>query len=131
MFKGLFFVYSMVGFYVMSCYGQDNSVYTNFADYLTNRTWIKEVEMDLSKNRYQPANRPPDAYRGFTTWKASLQPNGFFIECVSNSPYNAAVLIYGESTVEYWQTSYGVKSGKESFRGAFVAPKKERMEVAI
>jgi hypothetical protein len=122
----VFTLFGVACFCVVSCYGQEITNYTNFADYLTNRTWIQEIEMDLSKNRYQPANRPSNAYHGFTTWKASLQPNGFFVECVSNSPYHASTLIYGESSSGYWQTSYGQKSGHEGFRGAFVAPKKSQ-----
>ena len=96
------------------CSGQEYSVtYTNLSLYLTNRAWVKEMEIDLSKNRYQPANYPPESYRGLTTWRGSLQPGGFLFQCVSNSPFDP-MLAYGESSNSFWQTSS---------RGISTAPK--------
>jgi len=100
---------------VMSCLGQNCSAnYTNLALYLTNRAWIKEVEIDFSKNRYQPVNFPTERFKGFTTWRASLQPGGFFFQCESNPPFDA-MLAYGESSNSYWQISS---------RGISIAPKR-------
>jgi len=100
---------------VMSSLGQNESItYTNLALYLTNRAWIKEVEIDFSKNRYQPVDFPPEHFQGFTRWQASLQPGGFFFQCKSNPPFDP-MLAYGESSNFYWQISS---------RGISVAPKR-------
>jgi hypothetical protein len=40
--------------------------------------------------------------QGFSTFKGSLQPKGFYYQCLSNSPYNKPY-IYSESSGEYWQ----------------------------
>lgn len=78
----------------ISCAAQEAAcVYTNLPDYLSRRTWIREVVFDLSKK-----------VEGFTTIKASLQPNGFFFEYLTNSPY-PGLYTYGESKDEFWQVT--------------------------
>jgi hypothetical protein len=98
-FKNLFVIsislfLQMQCFFVTPCLGQDAPVtYSNFTDYMTNRTWIKEMTFDLSRKT-----------EGFTTLKASLQPSGMFFQYLTNSPYHY-LYVFGESEDEYWQTT--------------------------
>jgi hypothetical protein len=87
---------------------------TNFAAYLTNRSWIAEMEVDLSNNRHWPlGSKPgehgvwPTQYVGYTTWKCSIQPGGFFVSIGTNTPVKAwqGGLVYGESESNYWSFS--------------------------
>lgn len=81
-------------FFASSCYGQSGPKPTaGFAEYLTNRTWVKEMTVDLSRKA-----------AGFTIIKASLQPNGMFFQYLTNSPYRYPY-VFGESEDEYWQTT--------------------------
>ena len=79
------------------------SAITQLTNYLASPRWLSELEVDLSLGHFytkdQPKNRPE-----FSTWRASLQPEGYFFQCVSNSPYTST-LIFGESIDTYWQTS--------------------------
>lgn len=77
-----------------SCYGQGAPItYTNFADYITNKVWVSEMTFDMSMKT-----------NGFTSRKASLQPNGMFYQDLTNTPYRK-LFVFGESKDEYWQTT--------------------------
>lgn len=76
------------------CVAQNSSVYSNLCEYLTNRTWINEAEF---RKTYYRNDQPV----GVSAFKAALQPNGFFYQCLSNTPYGKAY-IYSESTGNYW-----------------------------
>ncbi|HZU29880.1 MAG TPA: hypothetical protein VFB79_02120 [Candidatus Angelobacter sp.] len=103
---------------------------TNFAAYLTNKPWVNQVDVALSKNRYYNPLMPPEYYQGYSIWKASLQPNGFFFQVISNNPFypptnNAANLTFGESTKDYWTVGTGISyAPKESAEGG--SPKNSR-----
>ncbi len=78
---------------------------TNFNSYLTNHASVKLIQIEFSRNRFLPDDN------GYTVWKGSLQSNGFYLECISNTPYSG-MLTFGESTTQYWQTS--VRTGNYS-----------------
>jgi hypothetical protein len=80
-----------------ACIAQGNSiVYTNFADYLSNRAWVSDLNYE-----------GPVTKKGVSLFKASLQPNGFFLQCLTVAPFGGKY-IYSESTSNYWSMSSNV-----------------------
>jgi hypothetical protein len=72
---------------------QDFGAYTNLADYLTNRAWISDLTY-----------KGPITPKGESLFKASLQPDGFYLQCLTKAPYGGKY-IYSESTSNYWVMS--------------------------
>ncbi|MEI6394455.1 MAG: hypothetical protein WCT12_25520 [Verrucomicrobiota bacterium] len=100
--------------------------YSDFAAYLTNKPWVKEMVVDLSRNRYMPSNIevPADPFSGFSTWKGALQPGGFYFQCISNTPWTvrkgSSGVVFGESSEEFWEASSGaiMTASKRPEKGA-------------
>jgi hypothetical protein len=112
--------------FVMPCLGQENVVvYTNYQAYLTNRPWVTEMVVDMSMNHF--SNK-----KGFTTWRASVQPKGFFFQCLSNSPFSK-FFNFGESSHEYWQIAPNIitTSSKNQMEGGSISNRLQRLDLTV
>ncbi|MGH7939633.1 MAG: hypothetical protein ACREFR_00990 [Limisphaerales bacterium] len=82
-------------------YGDGGQIgYTNFAAYLTSKAWVREMIFDKSFVMNGKEH-------GFSEFKASLQPDGFFLQCLSNAPFGdiGNLYVFGESANQYWEIS--------------------------
>ena len=94
-------------FFLVESFGQVNlAADANLGVYLTNKPYVIKMEVSLSNNRFKSKEAASSSsnYLGFSTWRAALQPGGFFFDCISNSPYKHQIA-FGESSNLFWQTS--------------------------
>jgi len=113
--------------------------YSTFANYLTNHGWLKEFNAVLNNSRNRPEH-PEDPgsklYKGNSTWEASIQPGGFFVNMDGPMP----PMSIGESSTEYWSLSLrglgiamkdAAQGGSENNGRNYIAETYKRMLVAI
>jgi hypothetical protein len=98
--------FALIGTAPFSIASPSGDTNNNLQSYLTQQPWVKDINAAFSRNRYEPHSSTlpsvdQSSYQGYTTFKGSLQPGGFFMQCTNVVPVRQ--LIFGESPSELWQ----------------------------